>query len=129
MHDGMAQVLASVNTKAQAVREYLRRGRQEDAEKQLDELARAARDIYTDVREGILSLRTSAQAERSVHSALEEFLRMWKEQTGISVQAAIADDIELSSSVELQLLRIVQEALANVRKHSGASQARLEAET
>ncbi|MDX1645285.1 MAG: GAF domain-containing protein, partial [Thermoanaerobaculia bacterium] len=51
MHDGMAQVLAYVNTKAQAVKRFLERGKSEQAAEQLDQLAAAAREVYTDVRE------------------------------------------------------------------------------
>ena len=42
MHDGLAQVLAYVNTKAQAVQGYLRSGKLEEADSQLDQLAAAA---------------------------------------------------------------------------------------
>ena len=42
-------------------------------------------------------------------------------QTGISSSLEIEGEIPISASVELQLLRILQEALSNVRKHSGAT--------
>ena len=60
MHDGLAQVLAYVNTKAQAVREFLKTGRTVQAEQQLEQLAAAAREVYADVRESIIGLRTAA---------------------------------------------------------------------
>src|SRR5687768_12126953 len=63
MHDGLAQVLAYVNTKAQVVREYLRQGRTDEAQKHLDEFAEAARNLYGDVRQQILELRTSRPEE------------------------------------------------------------------
>src|SRR5204862_5198641 len=58
MHDGLAQVLAYVNTKAQAVNEFLALGDVDEARRQLDQLAAAAREVATDAREGILSLRS-----------------------------------------------------------------------
>jgi signal transduction histidine kinase len=121
MHDGIAQVLGYVNTKVQAANEYLRKGKTEDASAQLRELAVAARDAYTDVRESIVSLRTLPTTETNAAAVIEEYLDRWKEQTGISTQLTIEGDLRLPASVELQFVRIVQEAMANVRKHAKAT--------
>lgn len=129
MHDGMAQVLAYVNTKAQAVREYVVAGKTEKAIRQLEQLAAAARDVLTEVREGILALRTDATGERSFQQVVGEYLGKWREQTGIAVEARIPAQLNVGPAVELQLLRIVQEALSNVRKHSGADRALLAIES
>lgn len=118
MHDGQAQVLAYVNTQAQVVREHLRRGREEQAGAELDQLASAAREVYADVREGILGLRTMVDAEHDLSVALREHLDRWRDQCGISAELALCPLPPLPPDVELQLLRIVQEALANVRKHA-----------
>jgi signal transduction histidine kinase len=106
LHDGMAQVLAYVNTKAQAVKAYLDKGKTEQASQQLEQLAAASRDVYKDAREGIMALRTEIQS-------------------GIPTQLEIEGELDLSPPVELQLLRIIQESLANARKHSGASQSQV----
>jgi signal transduction histidine kinase len=126
MHDGMAQVLAYVNTKAQAVKEFLRQGRAEEAAAQLEQLAAAAREVYSDVREGILALRTPMGPDRSLAEALRGFLERWEEQSGISSELTMDRDVCLPPGHELQLLRIVQEALSNIRKHSGAGSAWVE---
>jgi signal transduction histidine kinase len=128
MHDGLAQVLAYVNTKAQAVREFLKSGRTEEASRQLDQLAAAAREVYTDVRESIIGLRTAAggedgKLERSIGEALAEYAAGWEAQNGIACRVSIAGTPRLPAPAELQVLRIVQEALANVRKHGQARQA------
>lgn len=129
MHDGMAQVLAYVNTKAQAVKEYLRRGRTEEAERHLEQLAGAARDVYADVREGILALRAASDGSRPLARTLADFAALWREQTGIDVQCSIDAGVEFTDQAELQVLRIVQEALTNVRKHAGAEHAWLAVNT
>ncbi|MGI9609674.1 MAG: GAF domain-containing protein [Acidimicrobiia bacterium] len=126
MHDGMAQVLAYVNTKAQAVRAYLRNQKVEEAGEQLDQLAAAAREVYTDVREGILALRSQPELGESFYEALSTFLDRWREQSGVTAELTMDPEIVIPSRVELQLLRIVQEALSNVRKHSGATLAYIE---
>jgi signal transduction histidine kinase len=126
MHDGIAQVLGYVNTKVQAATEYIRREKTDEALDQLRELAAAAREAYGDVRESIVDLRTLPGPSRSFQEVLQEYIDRWKEQTGISTQLVVEGDMHLPSGVELQLVRIIQESLTNVRKHSKATTARVE---
>jgi signal transduction histidine kinase len=126
IHDGLAQILAYVNTKAQAVKEYLQRDRVEEASRQLEQLAAAARDVYTDAREGIVALRTQVGPDQCLEEALGEFIDRWEKQSGIVGELKIHGEITIAPTIELQLLRIIQEALSNARKHSGAHHARVE---
>ena len=125
MHDGLAQVLGYVNTKVQAAESYLKREKIEEAGAQLRELASAARGAYADVRESIVGLRT-LPGQRSLHEVLEEYLRQWEEMSRVSTSLRIDGSVQLRASQELQLVRIVQEALTNVRKHAKASHARVD---
>jgi signal transduction histidine kinase len=125
MHDGMAQVLAYVNTKAQAVKEYLKAGKPEEANRQLSQLAAAAREAYTDVREGILALRSQPSAERSLEQVLKTYFAQWQAASGIAGEIILEEPLAVPPRVELQLLRIIQESLANVRKHARASRVRV----
>ncbi len=123
MHDSLAQVLGYVNTKVQATSVLLDNGRVDDAIRNLDQMGSAARSAYADVREGILSLRTSLQEDRGLVDTLRDYLNLWEEQSGVHADLE-ADGIPpnaLSDLAEVQLLRIVQEALSNVRKHAKAS--------
>ena len=120
MHDGLAQVLAYVNTKAQAVKEFLRTDRPEEATRHLDQLAAAAREVYGDVRESIIGLRNASVPGRSVGDAVHDYVRSWEAQHGITCRIRVDRDVHLSANAELQLQRIVQESLANVRKHAQA---------
>ncbi|HEX8968925.1 MAG TPA: GAF domain-containing protein [Chloroflexota bacterium] len=129
MHDSLAQVLGYVNTKAQAVQELIRSGQMERAGQQVGQLSEAARAAYADVREGILGLRTSLGPKRGLLDALGEYVDRWREQSGVQASIVVEPDggrlAALSPSAELQLLRIVQEALANVRKHAGAARVQI----
>lgn len=126
MHDGMAQVLAYVNTKAQASREFLAKDRRDQAVEQLDQLAAAAREVYTDVRQGILALRLQPGPERTLKETLEEYIGAWQERCGVHTEVRIDDGLALRPEVELQVVRIVQEALANVRKHAEAERVEID---
>ena len=123
MHDGLAQVLGYVNTKVQAANVLLGRGQMEEASTQLRELAVAAREAYGDVREAIVDLRTLPNPQQSFAEVMRDYVDRWKEQTGISTHLTIDGEIAFTPGTELQLVRIIQESLANVRKHSRATTA------
>ncbi len=129
MHDSLAQVLGYVNTKAQAIQELLRANHVDRAEAQIGQLSEAARAAYADVREGILGLRTSLGPKRGLLDALGEYLHLWEEQSDIATELDLSPAgttlSSLDEAAELQLLRIIQEALANVRKHAGATRVRV----
>ena len=126
MHDGLAQVLGYVNTKVQAAEMYLKRENTDAAGVQLRELATAARQAYADVRESIVGLRSLPEQHRSFAEVLQEYLERWEEMSGVSTSFRVDDDLQIRASQELQLVRIVQEALTNVRKHAKASIARVD---
>jgi signal transduction histidine kinase len=64
--------------------------------------------------------------ERSLTDALEDFVNRWQDQSGIQGELQTDGELQLSPIAELQLLRIIQESLSNVRKHSGAQLARVD---
>lgn len=123
MHDGLAQVLGYVNTKAQAVELLLLTGDVSQAGKLLNELSAAARRAYSDVREGILALRTQVEPGRPLETVLSEYLAEFERRSGIRVTLEMHAAGRTETSVEeVQVLRILQEALRNVRKHAHATQ-------
>lgn len=126
MHDNVGQVLGYVNTKAQAVRALLGAGRIAEADGQLIQLEQAAREVYADLREAILSLRTTTGPDRRLLSALREYVRRFTELSGVETALVAEGDphvLALSPTTEAHLIRIVQEALTNVRKHASAGRA------
>lgn len=126
LHDSLAQVLGYVNTKAQATEVLIASGQNDKAIAQLTQMADAARAAYADVREGILGLRVSPEGQRSFVETLSGYLEQWQGQSGVTVALTTAPanaTLRLTPNAEVQLLRIVQEALTNVRKHAGATAA------
>jgi two-component system nitrate/nitrite sensor histidine kinase NarX len=76
------------------------------------------------VREAIFSLRTTLSPGLGLLPSLREYLAEYRAHYGVHVElAGDGDSIEFSPEVNVQLLRIIQEALTNVRKHAGASRA------
>lgn len=128
LHDSLGQILGYVNTQTLATRELLSKGRTAAADSHLKRLAEVAQDAHADVREYILSLQTSASMEQGLLPALEEYLKRFSRSNGIQAEAIGSDElahIKLGPDVETQLMRIVQEALTNVRKHARAQHVRV----
>ncbi len=123
MHDGLAQVLGYVNTKSQAVEELLADGRVVEARRQLEELAAAARTVYMDVREAILSLSTPVPPGRGLAAALEEYATSYAQSAQLSLRFKAGPDAamaKLSAAAQAEVFSIAREALTNVRKHAHA---------
>jgi signal transduction histidine kinase len=124
MHDGIAQLMGYVNTKASAVRLLLNQGQIEEARSQLHQLAEASRQSFNDLRLTILGLRMSDSG--NLVQALKDFSSKFIELNGIDVELKLPSQgtmIAVPPESELQLLRITQEALSNVQKHSDCEQA------
>lgn len=126
MHDTLAQVLGFVNTKSQALRELLDTGRIDAAREQIDQLTELSQELSADVREVILGLRTALSPEKSLLLTLADYVQAYAKQSGIDAQMVVdngARNLTFAPAVELQMIRIVQESLTNVRKHAHAQHA------
>jgi signal transduction histidine kinase len=127
LHDGLAQVLGYINTQTLAVRKLLSAGRTEAAREELAAMEAAARDVYGDIREAILGLRVALPREGLV-AGVRQYVDGYRAMTGADISIETRgelDDVVLTSSAEIQLVRIVQEALSNMRKHAGAAHGRI----
>lgn len=123
MHDGLAQVLGYLNLQVQTLETLLKRGKQDALRAELEQMRQAVQLAHADVRENILSLRTTLANEKGLVSAIDEYLNEFGIQTRIDTEFEneVAGSLNLASVAEVQLVCILQEALANVRKHAQAS--------
>ncbi|MCC7449318.1 MAG: GAF domain-containing protein [Anaerolineae bacterium] len=125
MHDSLAQVLGYLSLQTQTLEALVKQG---DQAALLSEL-RQARDTIgaaqADVRESILSLRTTLAGDIGLIAALEKYVDEFSVQTGIDVKLinGLHEQPALSPVAETQMVRIVQEALTNIRKHAHAHSA------
>jgi signal transduction histidine kinase len=119
MHDSLGQVLGFVNLKTKVAEDLISRGRAADAGEELAQMRSAVQDAYEEVRQAILSLRTTPHGQGLVAS-LREYAGRLREQTGLDVRVDSSDGLDLAPALEAQVVRIVQEALTNVRKHAAA---------
>lgn len=129
MHDGIAQFLGDVITTTQAVQTLLGTGRAVQARGSIERLETMAHEVYADVREAILGLRSSALRSGGLLEAIREYVPRWAASSGLEVHVQIGPDVQsayFSPAGEVQILRIIQEALSNVRKHACAALAEVQ---
>jgi signal transduction histidine kinase len=127
MHDSLAQVVGYLHLKAQVATRSLAKDDTIAAAEQVEEITALAREAYRDVRAAILDLRETVSPELGIVGTLQEFALKFSRQTGIAAEVEVLGEARpaLSPEVEVQLLRVIQEAMTNVRKHAQAERAHI----
>jgi len=121
MHDGLAQTLSSLGWRLDHLKMLLSKGDVEGLARELSDTRQAVRDAYLDVREAIDGLRLAVDHEGGLVAAVTEYVTDFEKRTGIRSHFWADDSLpDLAAQTDLQLLRIVQEGLTNVRKHAVA---------
>ncbi|HLY15540.1 MAG TPA: sensor histidine kinase [Candidatus Limnocylindrales bacterium] len=120
VHDGPAQALSNAIFQL----DYVSRVVSEDpavAAHELDQLGARLRRELGDVREFISQLRPPLLSELGLEGSIADALESFTALTGIPVvNEFAATGEELSDAAQTVVLRIVQEALQNIRKHAAA---------
>ena len=120
LHDTLTQGFASVVLLLEAAEESLALGR--PVERHIEQALRSARDNLAESRRVVWALRPRPLADQPLPQALGELTGRLGEETGLRAEMVVTGSARpLPAHVEEALLRIVQEALANVRKHAAAS--------
>lgn len=120
IHDTLAQGFTSILTLAQAIEVALERNPRAVRDR-LALLEQTARDNLAEARALVSSLAPVSLQDASLPEALERIAVRFAEETGLTVGTQVDGTAPtLPPNVEVVLLRTVQEALTNVRKHAGA---------
>ncbi len=125
MHDGLAQGVGYLHFQLKTLEERLEGGGQPPSSTELAEMRMATGKVYEDIRESIFGLRTSVSKGLGFIPILTEYLHEFSQKTGILVHLQREDEraSQFSPETEVQLVRLIQEALTNVWKHAGARHA------
>jgi two-component system nitrate/nitrite sensor histidine kinase NarX len=130
IHDSLAQALGYLNLKTEMLEGTIARGELDGAAREIADVRRVVRDACYDVRESIDGLRTRLSDGAGLFPATAAYLHEFGQRSGLLTEYSVADgEVRLPPVVETEVLRIIQEALANVRKHAQASRVRVAIET
>lgn len=116
IHDGLAQYLFAVSTHAS----MLEAGA--DPAETLPRIKAAALAAQQEARYAILAL-SSASGRSPFDAALRRYVDFLTADGELEVELEIDPQIALGPDEQIELFRIVQEGLANARKHAGATRA------
>lgn len=120
LHDGAAQLVADLLLRLDTIKELVEANRPQEAGTELERLRGVADEIYQDIGESIAGLRTN-MTERGLVRALQDYVDQFEERHQISTSLQTDDAADhLSPLAALQVFRLIQEALTNVRKHAAA---------
>jgi two-component system, NarL family, sensor kinase len=123
VHDTLAQGLTAIALHIEAG--LSRVPRDDRARTPLARALDVTRQSLDDARRSIRQLRSSAMANRPLPEALALLSRRFTAETGVRVHLEAADVGAVPPEVETELYHIASEALTNVRRHAGTSEANL----
>lgn len=130
LHDSVGQVLGYLSMQAQTASKRLRDGDAGKAEELLSRLASVAQHAHTDVRESILALRAASSADWAFLPTLRHYLEDFEAHYGVTTVLTVdgVTDDTVSPPAGVQVLRVIQEAMANARRHGPATAISIELE-
>lgn len=124
IHDTIAQGLTAILTQLEVAENLI-----EDVpavRSRLSTVRTLAKDSLNEARRSMQAMRPAPLEEAQLAAALEDVAATWSHTTGVPALVSITGDARpLHTEVETTLLRVAQEALANVGKHAGASRVAL----
>lgn len=122
LHDSVKQQAFAASAQLGAARALLQTNLPA-AEARLAEAENLMDGLRQELAHLILELRPPALAQKGLAAALREYVAEWSRQSGLPAETKITGDRSLPNETEQALFRIAQEALANIARHSRATQA------
>ncbi len=125
LHDSLAQTLASLRYKIRLFDDTMNVGDESAIWEELEGLENGIDDAYLELRSLITHFRAPVDGKgvvRSVERVIERFRRDTKMDVFFYHNWELGD---LPRDTEIEVVRIVQESLANIRKHSQAETVRV----
>jgi len=125
LHDSLAQSMVSLRFQCKALEGSVQRSDLDLAAREVIKLRHGVDKANVELRELLAHFRAPVD-ERDLVSAISDQLRKFREESKILVFSQFdCDRLRPPMHVQRQVLRIVQEALANIHKHADAHIVRL----
>jgi len=120
IHDGLAQTLGFLKLHIALMKRKLEKGDIEQLKRDVELSYKTVAEAYNDAREAIDGLKIDADTI-SFSGWLQQTVSDFEDNCDIATFIyGVSTELKLLPEIQIQLIRIIQEALSNVRKHSGA---------
>lgn len=123
LHDSLAQDLALIHLKIREAEQGLTTKSAQSVRETLKEMREISDGAFDNVRQAIFGLRTMVSKSLGFIPTLTEYLHDFSAQSKIPVDLKVGSESPLvfGAHAEVQLIRIIHEALTNVLKHANAT--------
>lgn len=124
LHDNVSQLISALAIYAETALICYREGDEVKASEQLVNLCETSRKATKVLREEMLSLRTPCSDTEDFSAVVADILLGFGQRWGIETSFEVSPNnrpVCISTYATLQLTRILNEALSNIFKHSGAT--------
>jgi two-component system, NarL family, sensor histidine kinase LiaS len=127
LHDSVKQQVFAISMQLSAARTSM--SATDKAYQSVTEAERLAQQAGTELTSLINALRPPALERKSLPDAVREHVEEWSRQNRVDAKMNIDSTVTMDQQVEQALFRVVQEALANVARHSHADKVTVELKT
>ncbi len=122
LHDAVTQTLFSASLIADVLPRIWERD-PEQGRSRLEELRELTRGALAEMRTLLLELRPATLTESSLSELLRQLTQAFSGRSRLPIELIVEGERPLPPETQIALYRIAQEALNNITKHAGASQA------
>ena len=126
LHDSLAQTLASIRFQVRVLDEILHQDDEASTWQQLERIENTVDEANTELRSLIAHFQAPIRKQALI-PAVQDIVKRFRTESDIHIffQHTINEPVKLSDKHHLEVIRIIQEALNNIRKHSEANVARI----
>jgi signal transduction histidine kinase len=126
IHDTLAQGFTGIILQLEAVEQALEQGKPESVTSHLNKARSLARGSLSEARRSVWNLRPEALEKMRLPDAIKQEVTKFSQTNNIKATFDFSGDSqELRPDTETTILRISQEALANIRKHAKATEVKV----
>jgi two-component system nitrate/nitrite sensor histidine kinase NarX len=120
LHDSLAQTLASLRFQVRILDQSLQPSGDYMAINSIEQVEHGLDEAYTDLRELIAHCRVPVE-QQGLTASIKRVVEKFREETGIHILLQCERTLpDIPANMEMNVYRIVQESLTNIRKHAKA---------
>lgn len=126
LHDSLAQTLASIRFQVRVLDEIMHSNDEESTWQQLEKIESTVDEANSELR-GLIAHFQAPIRKQALVPAVQDLVKRFRAESDIHIffQYSMKSPLNLGDEKHIEVTRIIQEALNNIRKHSQANVARI----